>query len=347
MGEQPLSFEELMAGLQSKIAPHEPVPPAVDVNFFPVQPASPVADFDFFPVQPPSAPSLSFPSLDDFAIAPLPQSVAPPPQENIAYPEAPPAAVPDYFIPKEAPAAGPDNVAGLDLLPLDLSQLADEPKSTEKTALQKLLGVVMNIVFVVLCVSLVGGSVVIALSDDPHKAYLGYRFYSVLSESMSPKADGSSPPGGFLKGDVILVKLVDKPEEIVVGDIITFNPNSQDLEDGTTYLTHRVVGILSELGGEQGIFFVTRGDHNNSDDPPISAAMLIGKKVATVPKLGGFLQLMRQHFGVSIAMVLSFFGFIFALRWYFAKPEGDADDGLPLPEPLPVPLNRRAQRRPA
>jgi signal peptidase I len=183
---------------------------------------------------------------------------------------------------------------------------------------QKVLCIASNLVFWIVCISLVFGSVLFAVSRDPRKNYLGYRTYNVLTESMTPRADGSSPAGGFKKGAVIMVKMC-KPSDIKVGDIITFNPNARD-EENTLFLTHRVVEIKHELGGKEGIFFVTRGDANNSDDPPISSDMLIGKKIFHIAGMGGFLQTVRENLTMSIITIVCLFACIFMFRWYFSAP---------------------------
>jgi len=189
------------------------------------------------------------------------------------------------------------------------------------TPAKKILRIASNVVFVLICVVLVGGSALFALNKDPNKSYFntGFRTYNVLTDSMRPRADGTSPPGGFIKGDTIVVKMC-KPEEVVAGDIITFNPNPNEPES-ELYLTHRVVRVLDELGGKEGIFLVTKGDSNNSEDPPISGKSVVGKKVATIPKMGAVLQSVRNNFVVSIIIIVGTMCTIFMFQWYFAKPK--------------------------
>jgi signal peptidase I len=204
-----------------------------------------------------------------------------------------------------------------------------QKEAKPQTKTRKVIRAFSNILFWVTCITLVLGSIMFATSSDPRKAYFNtYRTYNVLTGSMTPRADGTSPPGGFNAGDVIIIKMC-KPEDIKVGDIITFNPSAND-ESNTMYLTHRVVKILDELGGKPGIYFVTKGDANNSEDPPISGSVLIGKKVFHIPAVGGFLQKVRNNFPFAVATVICFFGFIFMLRWYFAKPKEAPEQTTPI-----------------
>ena len=192
-------------------------------------------------------------------------------------------------------------------------------KQKSKAGFQKILSVISNVILALVCITLVGGSLLFAFSKDPGKSYFGYRIYNVLTKSMTPKEDGSSPPGGFKEGAVIIVKMC-KPEEIKTGDIITFNPSTYDA-GGTTFLTHRVIEVKNELNGKEGVFFVTQGDYNNSPDPPISGSMMVGKKVLHIPSVGDALQWVRVNFIFAMIILVSFFASIFFFRWYFAKPD--------------------------
>ena len=234
-------------------------------------------------------------------------------------------------------AAELDALDDMEELPEEAAQ--DDVKAKKQSKLspgaRKALSAVQNIFFWGFCIVLVVGSVLFAVSNDPKKSYLGYRTYSVKTESMTPKADGSSPPGGFCRGDMIIVKMVTNPAEIKVNDVITFNPSVKE-EDNQLFLTHRVVNILTELGDKQGLWFVTKGDFNNSEDPPIPAGMLIGKKVLSIPKVGSFLQKVRENFALAIATIVCFFACIILFRWYFAKPKEKPVRAPEMPSSKPI-----------
>ena len=183
----------------------------------------------------------------------------------------------------------------------------DEPRST----LSKVMSIVLNTLFYLIIIGLVGGSTLFAFSNDPQKSYFGFRFYNVLTNSMN-----GDRPDGFAAGSVIVVKLTD-PSEIQKDDIITFVPGS----DARSYLTHRVVEVKTELNGMQGLYFVTRGDTNNADDPPISGKMVVGKKVFSIPFVGSALKFVRENFILTVVFMVATFGFILVLRYYFAKPK--------------------------
>lgn len=95
---------------------------------------------------------------------------------------------------------------------------------------------------------------------------LGVRPTLVSGVSMSPALQA---------GDVAITQDISA-DAVGVGDIIRFRL-------GGTYILHRVVAIQND-GNE--IRFITRGDANNVDDPPLPASRLEGKVILVIPKIG-------------------------------------------------------------
>jgi signal peptidase I len=179
-----------------------------------------------------------------------------------------------------------------------------------------------TVAIVAFCVFLVVGSLLFALNQDPRKSLFGYRFYTVLTGSMTPGA--SNLPGGFSAGDMIFVKMND-PATIKTGDIITYTTDP----DGSAYLTHRVVDIKTEVDGQPGLWFITRGDTNRVDDPPVSANRVIGTKVFSIPMLGAILQQIRSNPIPFVVFIAAALGLTFALRAYFSKSKAKQNPGAP------------------
>jgi signal peptidase I len=183
-----------------------------------------------------------------------------------------------------------------------------------------------TIVVAVLCVLMVSGSALFAFSHDPQKSLFGYRFYSVLTGSMTPGPN--SPPGGFSAGDMIFVKLKD-PATIGVGDIITYATD----QGGEACLTHRVVDIKTEMDGQSGLWFITRGDTNNMDDPPVPANRVIGTKVLTIPMLGAILQQLRDNPIPFVIFFASALGLAFLLHAQLSKSKAKRKRSQPSASP--------------
>jgi len=84
--------------------------------------------------------------------------------------------------------------------------------------------------------------------------------------------------GGFERGDLLVIKGVDSPSEISVGDVVVYQR-----VPGTIPVVHRV---LSK--SEDGQIIILKGDANSSPDPSISFEMVRGKVILAIPNLGWF-----------------------------------------------------------
>ena len=160
-----------------------------------------------------------------------------------------------------------------------------------KTAFLALL-----LIMLVLVCSIVQGRI---LGGPPQVA--GYQMYIVLG--------GDSP--AFDTGSLAFLQPV-KPEEIQVGDIITFRMYSE--RDGLT--THRVVKIIQE-GGQ--FAFLTRGDANEVNDPfVVPDKNVVGQIVFAVPYVGYLLRFGHTRMGLLLLVILPAVLFLFfQIRYFF------------------------------
>lgn len=120
------------------------------------------------------------------------------------------------------------------------------------------------------------------LGESP--SIFGYSFYYVLTESMEPE---------IMAGEIILGKSTD-PEELQVGDIITYTGETGDLKD--KIITHKIVEI------EDGAF-ITQGVANDIPDPPISSSQILSRYVATIPLAGKIFSVINSKFGFIFLIV--------------------------------------------
>ena len=195
----------------------------------------------------------------------------------------------------------------------DVKQKTDISDAKPQTTGRKIGRIIFNVMFYCLIIAIIGGATLFALSGNTQKSYFGYRLYTVKTPSMTPQSDG--PSGGFRAGDTILVNLCD-PKTVQPGDIITFTPG----DDPNVYLTHRVIKTLDHLNDDRGLFFVTKGDANPSDDPPIAAKAMVGKVVAVIPNAGGIIEFIRSNFILCVISIVAAIGSIILLRMYFSDP---------------------------
>jgi signal peptidase I len=117
--------------------------------------------------------------------------------------------------------------------------------------------------------------------------HLGWRVDAVNSGSMEPE---------LKVGSVVIIKPED-PENIVIGDIITFRIASID----NTLATHRVIDIKHGTS----LYFQTKGDANLKADPFIvSGNDLIGKLLFNIKGLGPFIDFLKTIYGFLLTVIL-------------------------------------------
>lgn len=140
-----------------------------------------------------------------------------------------------------------------------------------------------------LIITILVSAVLFSKSDSNEKSILGYRYYNVLTPSMTPTIS---------VGSAVFVKIVE-PSELKEGDIITYLTS----EDEKVIVTHRINKIIN---GESGLMFITKGDANNVTDlNPVLASQIIGKVNLIIPYLGNILVYIKQNIWLTIGGIIS------------------------------------------
>ena len=140
--------------------------------------------------------------------------------------------------------------------------------------LLKLLGYLV-IAFVCLCVAFLVYYIIssqIHANDEDYKPAIS--IYTIVSPSMTPVINVY---------DVVVNTRVNDPENIQVGDIITYVSKAPTSEGMT--ITHRVVAIAKADDGT--IEFMTQGDNNSEPDSLyVRYDQVIGKEILIIPVIG-------------------------------------------------------------
>ena len=155
-------------------------------------------------------------------------------------------------------------------------------------ALSKLLVVVLILIISVLAVLIITAKI-----NDGTPMVFGWQFYTVLTGSMDGKL-----PDSFGPGSLILVKPVN-PEDIKVGDVITFDRRSGDAK----MTTHRVKVITRDAQGK--LSFITKGDANAvPDSEPVAAGIVRGKVVYRFARVGEVVQFAQTGTGMIFTVFI-------------------------------------------
>ena len=147
--------------------------------------------------------------------------------------------------------------------------------------------VILVIIGLFLVFYVVSGKAAEAKGHDP---LVG--LYTIISPSMTPK---------IKVYDVVLTVRVNKPENIKIGDVITFYSTNSFF--GGTPITHRVIDILNLPN--DGLVFQTKGDANQKPDADkVYATNVVGKVTMKLPQLGRVQFFLASKGGWIIAIMV-------------------------------------------
>lgn len=168
----------------------------------------------------------------------------------------------------------------------------------------RIFSIVRSLFIYLLALVILIAAAFFAADKSPTKSLFGFRYYTVLTDSMVPE---------FASGDMVFVKLTNA-DNIEKGDIITFNPSSE----GDTYLTHRVTDKITDYEGTGVTCFRTKGDANDSEDSfLIDEGRVIGTVQFHLPKLGLILRFIQLRWYFVVPMVILLFIFFGLMKRYF------------------------------
>ena len=156
-------------------------------------------------------------------------------------------------------------------------------------------GAVLCVIFSFLLVCNVTIIVKGTLHPETPPSVFGVAPMVVLSGSMSGTAEGH-----IEVGDLIFATAADT-DKLQVGDVVSF------MEDNVV-VTHRIVEITADESGKKQ--FITKGDANNSADPPIYADAVIGICRGRIPKLGDFAMFLQKPLGMAVFIGIPVCAFI-------------------------------------
>lgn len=112
-----------------------------------------------------------------------------------------------------------------------------------------------------------------------------FSLYTIISPSMTPNINVY---------DVILDLRVDDPEDIEIGDVITFISSSPETSGMT--ITHRVISIIKDNEGNYS--FKTKGDYSPIEDTSaVDFNSIIGRVAFKIPQLGRIQLFVASKFG--------------------------------------------------
>jgi len=164
--------------------------------------------------------------------------------------------------------------------------------------MKKVLNILSSVLVWILVAATVGIMIFTLVSvntfDRANRSIFGYKFFIVMSDSMSAT--------DFDAGDIVLVRNVD-PSTLQVGDIIAFS--SQNSENFGQTVTHKIRDIVVDANGEPA--FITYGTTTNTDDEmPVTYPYVLGKYTGKIPNVGSFFQFLKTTPGYILCIFVPF-----------------------------------------
>ncbi len=172
--------------------------------------------------------------------------------------------------------------------------------------MKKAIGIIKNtlvwLVVFIAVVMMIFTVISVNTFDRNDRSLFGYKFYIILSDSMSAVKDDPNHEGYFNTGDLIFSKEVD-PATLKEGDVISYiSTNSENY--GKT-VTHMIRDLTSDAIGNPG--FVTYGTATDTDDANIvTYPYVLGKYEGRIPSVGKFFLFLKTTPGYIVCILLPF-----------------------------------------
>ena len=160
---------------------------------------------------------------------------------------------------------------------LFVEEVIETPK-VKKTVWQKVRDVFVSIFTVIVIIACWYAIIVKMILKVDVPMVAGYSALVVLSGSMEPT---------IMTGEVIVIHAQENYE---IKDILTYR-------DSGVLVTHRIVD-------ETETTYTTRGDANNTDDPPIKKSQAVGKTIFHIPYLGKAILFVQSPVGLASVLAI-------------------------------------------
>ena len=139
--------------------------------------------------------------------------------------------------------------------------------------------------------------------NDHQKNLFGYRFYTVLTDSMSLSELNEDFPIHFDAGDIVIVAPVDDPAALQPGQVISFVSQSEE-SFGETVI-HAIREVRKTKEGKV-IGYVTYGTNTGTTDIAIvQPEYVLGTYWGHLPAVGHFFNFMKTSSGYTCFLLIS------------------------------------------
>lgn len=140
--------------------------------------------------------------------------------------------------------------------------------------------------------------------DKNDRNVFGFRFYIVLTDSMSLSENNKDMKVHFNAGDIVLIKNVKDKTALQAGDIIAFM-SMNEVSYGET-VTHMIREVKTNDNGKV-IGYVTFGTNTNTDDEAlVEPDYVLGEYTGKLPGVGNFFAFVKSTPGYIACILIPF-----------------------------------------
>ena len=140
--------------------------------------------------------------------------------------------------------------------------------------------------------------------DKNDRNIFGFRFYIVLTDSMSLSEHNKDMDVHFNAGDIVLIKDVKDKTALQAGDIIAFM-SMNEVSYGET-VTHMIREVQRTEDGKL-LGYVTFGTNTNTDDEAlVEPDYVLGEYTGKLPGVGNFFAFVKSTPGYIVCILVPF-----------------------------------------
>ena len=140
--------------------------------------------------------------------------------------------------------------------------------------------------------------------DKNDRSIFGYKFYIVMTDSMSLSENNKDMDVHFNAGDIVIIKTAKDPAALQAGDIIAFM-STNSVSYGQT-VTHMIREVKTASDGTL-LGYVTYGTNTGVDDEAlVEPAFVLGTYSAKLPGVGNFFAFVKSTPGYLLCILVPF-----------------------------------------
>ena len=146
--------------------------------------------------------------------------------------------------------------------------------------------------------------VTVTTVDRNDRSIFGVKFYIVQTDSMSLSENNKDMDVHFNAGDIVIIKNVDDPRALQVGDVIAFM-STNSVSYGET-VTHMIREIKKTEDGKV-LGYVTYGTNTGTDDEAlVEPEYVLGAYSGKLPGVGNFFAFVKSTPGYIVCILVPF-----------------------------------------